>query len=74
MNSKEVTIQITGVTHVDLSIYLENDNPSRAEVEKALLRRLDDEPLAIYPDKHKILKIWKEEETDRNRFKASTVN
>ena len=59
MNSKEVTIQITGVTHVDLSIYLENDNPSRAEVEKALLRRLDDEPLAIYPDKHKILKIWK---------------
>ena len=74
MNSKEVTIQITGVTHVDLSIYLENDNPSRAEIEKALLRRLDDEPLAIYPDKHKILKIWKEEETDRNRFKASTVN
>ena len=74
MNSKEVTIQITGVTHVDLSIYLENDNPSRAEVEKALLRRFDDEPLAIYPDKHKILKIWKEEETDRNRFKASTVN
>ena len=74
MNSKEVTIQITGVTHVDLSIYLENDNPSRAEVEKALLRRLDDEPVAIYPDKHKILKIWKEEETDRNRFKASTVN
>ena len=74
MNSKEVTIQITGVTHVDLSIYLENDNPSRAEVAKAFLRRLDDEPLAIYPDKHKILKIWKEEETDRNRFKASTVN
>ena len=69
MNSKEVTIQITGVTHVDLSIYLENDNPSRAEVEKALLRRLDDEPLAIYPDKHKILKIWKEEELDRNKYR-----
>ena len=74
MNSKEVTIQITGTTHLDLTIYLDNDNPTRAEIEKALLRRLDDEPLAIYPDKHKILKIWKEEETDRNRFKASTVN
>ena len=74
MNSKEVTIQITGTTHLDLTIYLDNDNPTRAEIEKALLQRFDDEPLAIYPDKHKILKIWKEEETDRNRFKARTVH
>lgn len=74
MNSKEVTIQITGVTHLDLSLWLDSDNPTRAEVEKALQERFDDEPLAIYPDTYKILKIWKEEETDRNRFKASTVN
>jgi len=69
MNSKEVTIQITGTTHLDLTIYLDNDNPTRAEIEKALLRRFDDEPLAIYPDKHKILKIWKEEELDRNKYR-----
>ena len=69
MNSKEVTIQITGTTHLDLTIYLDNDNPTRAEIEKALLRRFDDEPLAIYPDKHKILKIWKEEELYRNKYR-----
>ena len=72
-NSTEVTIEITGTIHLDLSPWLKNiigegKELSRAEIEKALLKRFDDEPLAIYPDKHKILKVWKEEELDRNKY------
>ena len=72
-NSTEVTIEVTGTIHLDLNPWLKNiigegKELSRAEIEKALLRRFDDEPLAIYPDTHKILKIWKEEELDRNKY------
>jgi hypothetical protein len=34
-----------------------------------LLKRFDDEPLAIYPDTYKILKVWKEEELDKNKYR-----
>jgi|TARA_R110000824_G_scaffold14552_4_gene61761 hypothetical protein len=72
-NSTEVTIEVTGTIHLDLNPWLKNiigegKELSRAEIEKALLKRFDDEPLAIYPDTHKILKIWKEEELDRNKY------
>ena len=72
-NSTEVTIEETGTIHLDLNPWLKNiigegKELSRAEIEKALLKRFDDEPLAIYPDTHKILKIWKEEELDRNKY------
>ena len=72
-NSTEVTIEVTGTIHLDLNPWLKNiigegKELSRAEIEKALLKSFDDEPLAIYPDTHKILKIWKEEELDRNKY------
>tara|TARA_B100000959_G_C14597107_1_gene466524 strand:- start:389 stop:625 length:237 start_codon:yes stop_codon:yes gene_type:complete len=73
-NSTEVTIEVTGTIHLDLNPWLKNiigegKELSRAEIEKALLKRFDDEPLAIYPDTYKILKVWKEKELDKNKYR-----
>ena len=61
----EVTIKITGETTIALDSWLDMVTDSKFivtedDINNALRKRIEDEPLCVYPDQYNILAVYKD--------------